>query len=380
MAIRPDQANGSASAPVTGQTADEQFMDRALALAERGKGWTSPNPMVGAVIVGRDGAILGEGWHEQYGGPHAETNALADARARGNTDQLAGSTLYVNLEPCAHEGKTPPCDQQLVAARFGRVVIAQQDPHSRVAGRGITRLRAAGMEVVVGVRQAKASALNRIFLHWITRHTPYVCVKVAVSQDGKITRAAGTQTAISNQASQRFAHELRQQFDAVVVGVDTVRIDNPQLTVRYGVPKPRHPLRVILDAAAQTPLDARVLADHNCLIFVTTAADPAKVQALSRKADVEVCAVDGSQIPVARILELLADHGVSSLLVEGGQTVLTQFALSGCVQEWIMARSPKVFGRGVDFVRDPAEFAERFVLERSQDSTGDTLEFYRPRQ
>lgn len=323
------------------------FMERALQLAERGAGWVSPNPLVGCVVV-RDGVVLGEGWHSRYGGPHAEVVALEDARARGHN--VGGATMYVTLEPCSHYGKTPPCAPMVAASGVTRVVVAVQDPHDVVNGRGVQLLRDAGIAVDVGVCEDSARDQNRIFFHWIHTGLPYVTVKVAVSADDFITAVAGTRTAISGPEALRFVHELRHRHDAILVGAGTVLVDNPELSVR-GIEHARQPLRVILDADGRVPKAAAVFRDDHVVVV-------------------------RERLPLADVWRALADRGVSSVLVEGGQQVLTQCLEESAVQEWLLIRSSHVFGRGVPFVRDVAIFHDRWVLAHTQQLGGDSVERY----
>lgn len=329
---------------------DVHFMERALQLAERGAGWVSPNPLVGCVVV-RDGQVLGEGWHSRYGGPHAEVVALEDARA--HSQDVRGATMYVTLEPCSHYGKTPPCVPVVAASGVTRVVAAVQDPHDVVNGRGLLLLRDAGIAVDVGVCAGEAREQNRIFLHWVRTGLPYVTVKVAVSADDLITAAAGTRTAISGPEALRFVHELRHRHDAILVGAGTVLIDNPELSVR-GIKGARQPLRVILDADGRVPSTARVLRDDAVLVV-------------------------RERLPLADVWHMLADRGVSSVLVEGGQQVLTQCLEEDAAQEWLLIRSSHVFGRGVSFVSDVATFHDRWALARTQQLSGDSVERYQHR-
>lgn len=326
---------------------DVHFMERALQLAERGVGWVSPNPLVGCVVT-RDGQVLGEGWHSRYGGPHAEVVALEDARA--HSQDVRGATMYVTLEPCSHYGKTPPCAPVVAASGVSRVVVAVQDPHDVVNGRGLQVLRDAGIAVDVGVCVGEAREQNRIFLHWVRTGLPYVTVKVAVSADDLITAATGTRTAISGPEALRFVHELRHRHDAILVGAGTVLIDNPELSVR-GIEHARQPLRVILDADGRVPKAAAVFHDDHVVVV-------------------------RERLPLADVWRTLADRGVSSVLVEGGQQVLTQCLEESAVQEWLLIRSSHVFGRGVPFVSDVAAFHDRWALARTQQVGDDVVEWY----
>lgn len=224
-------------------------MYQALALAEQGQGWVEPNPMVGCVLV-KDGRELGRGYHQQFGGPHAEVNALEDAKKR--SEEVCGATVYLTLEPCSHFGKTPPCADALIQAQVARVVVAMVDPDPRVSGRGIERLREAGIEVVVGVCQPQAQQLNEPFTKRVTTGLPWVIVKWASTLDGKVATHTGHSKWISSPASRKLVHDIRARVDAVMVGIGTVLVDDPQLTAR-GVAVKRVARRVVIDPELRMP-------------------------------------------------------------------------------------------------------------------------------
>ena len=249
-------------------------MREALRIARNAEGRTSPNPLVGAVIV-RDGKIIAEGWHRQAGTPHAEIHALnmAGSLARG-------ATLYVTLEPCSHFGRTPPCAKAIIDAGIKKVVAAMSDPNPKVAGRGFEILRSAGVEVEVGILEAEAHKLNEIFIKWVTHKLPFVTLKFACSLDGKIATSSGESQWISCEASRKFTHHLRDINDAILIGVGTVLADNPSLTTR--LVEGKNPIRVIVDSKARTPLDAKVVTDKSArtIVAVTENASPEKISAL----------------------------------------------------------------------------------------------------
>src|SRR3989338_2656642 len=235
----------------------QEFMKRALTLALGGVAKTRSNPLVGAVLV-KDGKILGEGFHTHFGGDHAEVEAIARARAYGF--QLEGSTLYVNLEPCVHTGKTPPCVENILREKISKVVIGMRDPDRRVNGKGITVLRKNGVEVHEGVLEEECKKLNRFYIKHRTTNLPYVILKIAATLDGKIADASGQSQWITGEGARCYVHRLRSQVDAIIVGIHTVLKDNPKLTVRLpGVEA--YPLRIILDSHLKIPLDAYVLND-----------------------------------------------------------------------------------------------------------------------
>jgi diaminohydroxyphosphoribosylaminopyrimidine deaminase/5-amino-6-(5-phosphoribosylamino)uracil reductase len=249
--------------------ADESFMRRALDLARKGLGEVEPNPMVGAIIV-RDGRILGEGWHQKFGGPHAEVEALSAAKTAGR--DVRGATMYVTLEPCSHHGKTPPCTSAVLAAGIGRVVVAMEDPDEHVRGRGLAQLREAGVEVKCGLCEAEARELLAAYIKLRTRRRPWVICKWAQTADGYLALPAGEGRWISGEQSRQKVHELRACCDGICVGSGTVLADDPLLTNRSG--RGRQPVRVVLDARLRTPSDSRLIATASAVspvLLVTTA-------------------------------------------------------------------------------------------------------------
>ncbi|MEL7087356.1 MAG: bifunctional diaminohydroxyphosphoribosylaminopyrimidine deaminase/5-amino-6-(5-phosphoribosylamino)uracil reductase RibD [Planctomycetota bacterium] len=297
---------------------DADAMNHALNLAERGRGRVEPNPMVGAVLL-RDGEILGEGYHRAFGGPHAEANALADARSRGHDP--AGATMVVTLEPCSHIGKTPPCAEALIAAGVARVVVAMVDPFPAVAGRGIEKLRAAGIGVDVGVGESAAHRLNEPFLKRVATGRPWVIVKWAQTLDGKTATATGHSQWISNESSRAVVHELRGRVDAVMVGVGTVIADDPLLTARPPAPGMvlRQARRLIVDRSGRMPADAKLLHDGGPPVTV----------------------IDGD---LGDGLRRLADEGVTNVLVEGGATLVGALLKAQLVDQLLVFTAPKLVG------------------------------------
>lgn len=315
-------------------------MERALVLARKAEGRTSPNPLVGAVIAS-DGVVVGQGYHTRAGEPHAEVVALADAGPRAQ-----GGTMYVTLEPCAHQGRTGPCTERLIDAGVRRVVAAMADPDTKVNGRGIARLREAGIEVEVGLLEAQARRLNEFYVKHRTTGLPFVAAKWAMSLDGKIAARRGSATAITGEAARRFAHELRNVYDVVLVGVQTVLADDPQLTCR--IPGGRNPLRVVLDSRLRVPMSARVVGDTAgalTLIATTRAASPERVAAL-RKAGVEVLVQDhaGDRVRLRSLLEALGKRGLLSVLIEGGGAVHAAALAEGLVDKIIALVAPSIIG------------------------------------
>jgi diaminohydroxyphosphoribosylaminopyrimidine deaminase/5-amino-6-(5-phosphoribosylamino)uracil reductase len=313
-------------------------MRRALALAEQGRGRTSPNPVVGAVLV-RDGTIVGEGFHERYGGPHAEVMAL---RAAG--EQARGATLYVTLEPCCHVGLTGPCTEAILAAGVRRVVAATIDPNALVSGKGIALLRAAGVEVEVGLLEPEAREQNRFYLRWITTGLPFVGLKWAMSADGRIATRTGDAKYLTGETARALVHRLRAEWDAVLVGVGTVATDDPELTVR--LVEGRNPLRVVLDSRLRTPPTARLLkAPGSTLVVGALPLDAEKARALEA-AGAEVVGVPAfeGRVDIRSLLRLLGNRRLTSVLVEGGAEVHASFFRAGAVDEVHGFVAPLVIG------------------------------------
>ena len=340
-------------------------MDRALDLAARGTGAVSPNPLVGAVLLGPDGETWGEGWHGRYGGPHAEVWAVHDADRRGVGGRLDEATLVVTLEPCSHHGKTPPCADLVVERGVPRVVVAQVDPFPRVAGRGIERMRAAGVEVTVGVREREARALNAAFRTHVLTGRPLVTLKVAATLDGRVATRSGDSRWVTGPEARARVHRWRAEADAVLVGAGTARADDPALTVR-DVPLAdgqRHPLRVVLDRAGALPPTLGLFTDRAAptLAVVAEGAAPPYADALraSGGAVLVVGEADGHLDLGALLDRLGAGDGlpagvrpVQSLLVEAGPGLATAL-LTGRLADrlaWFVA--PKLVGEGTPAVGD----------------------------
>jgi diaminohydroxyphosphoribosylaminopyrimidine deaminase / 5-amino-6-(5-phosphoribosylamino)uracil reductase len=303
---------------------DVRWMRVALRLARHGLGRTSPNPAVGAVLV-RRGLELGRGWHHAAGEPHAEIEALADAARRNH--HTRGATLYVTLEPCSTHGRTSPCTDALQAANLRRVVVGAIDPNPRHRGRGLGQLRRAGIEVTTGVLETECTRLNEAFNHWIVRRTPWVTLKAAMTLDGKIATPQGQSKWITGPTARRHAHLLRSHADAILVGVNTILADDPQLTART----PHHrstPRRFILDSHARTPVHARVVTDstrHLTTIVVTRAAPRARIVALTNRVAVWIAPARHHRVSLHWLLSRLGAENVTSLLVEGGGEVHAAF-------------------------------------------------------
>ncbi len=319
---------------------DRSMMRLALALAEQGAGHVSPNPMVGAVIV-KDGRIIGQGYHMQYGGPHAEVNAVQSAQ-----EDITGATVYVTLEPCSHHGKTPPCADMLIEKKVGRVVIGSDDPNPLVAGRGIRKLRDAGIEVVTGVLKEDCDRLNRVFFHYITEKRPFVVMKTAMTLDGKIADSTGYSRWITGEAARMDVQDLRKRLTGIMVGIGTVLTDDPQLTCR--VDESCSPVRIIADSALRTPPGARVLDDQDTnqtIIACLAGADPQRKKALEEKgALVLVCREKDGRIDLEDLMQKLGERKIDSILLEGGSTLNDAALRAGIVQQVITYIAPKIVG------------------------------------
>jgi diaminohydroxyphosphoribosylaminopyrimidine deaminase/5-amino-6-(5-phosphoribosylamino)uracil reductase len=321
---------------------DAVYMRRALEVAERGRGLTSPNPLVGAVIV-RDGRVLGEGAHLRAGGPHAEVEAL---RAAG--EAARGATLYVTLEPCAHHGRTPPCAPAVAAAGIVRVVAAMRDPNPLVVGGGGDLLRTMGITVEVGLMAFDAERLNRAWLTAMRERRPHVTLKAAATLDGKLADLNGTSQWITGEAARRRAHELRAQSDALLVGATTALRDDPSLTVRLDRPWPREPLRVVLDSQAR--LDPRAKLIHaatpsRALVVVGPEAPTSRVDALAATgATIVRCPTQGARLDPAAVLDELFGREVRAVLIEGGGEVHGAFVDAGLVDRVAFFVAPLLTG------------------------------------
>lgn len=321
---------------------DHRFMARALELAARARGLTSPNPMVGAVVE-RDGEIVGEGYHRRAGDNHAEIEALAEAGERAR-----GATLYVTLEPCVHQGRTPPCVPSVPAAGISRVVIAARDPNPKVGGRGIEALRAAGCQVTLGVMESEARTLNRPFFTYMIERRPMVTLKAAVTLDGKIAAWDRNSRWITGEAARLEAHWMRARSDATVVGIGTVLQDDPRLSVRLAEPWPREPYRVVVDSACRTPPGARVLNSGNpdrAVIATTEAAPAGRVAALEARGArvVRLPSRDG-RVDLQALTFCLAGLEVMALLLEGGSELNAGFLEAGLVDRVALFFAPVILG------------------------------------
>jgi diaminohydroxyphosphoribosylaminopyrimidine deaminase/5-amino-6-(5-phosphoribosylamino)uracil reductase len=339
-----------------GAMTDVQFMRLALRLARRGCGATSPNPMVGAVLV-KGGKIIGRGWHRRAGLPHAEIEALRDAQKRGHNPR--GAALYVTLEPCSTHGRTPPCTGAIISAEIKKVVIGATDPNPKHAGNAFKILRRAEIKVVHGVSSNECVKLNQAFNHWIVHRTPFVTVKAAMTLDGKIATASGESKWITGEKARAHGMKLRQGADAILVGINTILADNPSLTFRKrkaesGKRKQKLLRRVVLDSMARTPLTAKVVSDELAVlttIVVSKSAPKKRVAALAKKVNVIVAPIANSKFKIKNskldlrwLLKKLGAENVTSILVEGGGEVNASFLLGGFAQRVVFFYAPKILG------------------------------------
>jgi len=326
-------------------TLHEKYLKQCFELAIRGRGRVSPNPLVGALIV-KNNMIIGKGWHEVYGGAHAEVNAFLDVK-----EDVSGADLYCNLEPCCHEKKqTPPCVPLIILKKIKRVIISNLDPNPQVAGKGVEMLRQAGINVITGVCEADGELLNRFYFTSQRFQRPFITLKIAQSIDGKISRSRDRQTWLTGEESARYVHQLRSEFDAVLVGANTVTSDDPQLNVRHVAG--RNPQRIIVDGRLSVSENARVIGtalDQPTWILTLDAASPIKIERL-QKAGVRIRMFTdrgNGQIGLLDVIGFLHQQRMISVLIEGGQAIFTQFIQDGLFDEIIILQAPVVLGSGL---------------------------------
>jgi len=316
-------------------------MRKALRLAKRGAGYTSPNPMVGAVVV-KDGEVIAQGYHRKFGDLHAEAQAI-----RRGGEKVRHSTMYVNLEPCSHFGKTPPCVDEIVKSGISKVVVSMIDPNPLVTGSGIEMLRRKGVEVQVGLLSSEAERLNEAYLKHTTKHEPFITMKAAITLDGMIADSHGNSKWISCEKSRRLVHRLRSGMDSVLVGIDTVLTDDPELTVRM-VKSRRNPLRILLDTHLRVPLDAKIL-NASAPTLVVTATKGDKHDDL-KQIGVSVWLVEqdrDGRIDLKSFLRRAGVEGITSILVEGGRGVYSAFLRQRLVDKFYVFIAPRLLGAGI---------------------------------
>lgn len=325
------------------RAAESRFLREALRLAKEGFGATSPNPLVGAVLV-KGGNIIGRGWHRRAGLPHAEIEALRDAQKHGHNPRSA--TFYVTLEPCCTHGRTSPCTDAIISAGIKKAVVGATDPNPKHAGKGFKILQRAGIEVVHGILADECTKLNEAFNHWMVRRTPFVTVKAAMTLDGKIATVSGESKWITGEKARAHGMKMRQVSDAILVGINTILADDPSLTARSRNKNSRL-RRIILDSLARTPLAAKVANDKFAsltTIVVSKNAPKNRVAALARKVKVVIAPAKKSKINLRWLLKKLGAENVTSLLVEGGGEVNASFLLGGFAQRAAFFYAPKILG------------------------------------
>lgn len=321
---------------------DAKFMGRALEIAAKGSGYTNPNPLVGAVIV-KEGRIIGEGYHEVYGGNHAEVNAINNA-----VEDVKGSTMYVTLEPCSHYGKTPPCAKALVEKGIKKVVIGLKDPNPLVSGKGIEILKSNGIEVVVGVLEDQGKKLNEIFLKYITTKTPFCVMKTAMTLDGKIAATTGDSKWITGEISRKYVHNLRHKLSGIMIGVGTVIADDPLLTTRVDFIGGKDPTRIIIDSSGRMPLEAKVLnlkSNAKTIIATTEKAHKDKIRALEEKgAEIIITSIKNNGVDLRELMKKIGEMNIDSILLEGGSKINYSALEAGIVDKVNAFISPKIVG------------------------------------
>ncbi len=341
---------------------DIRYMKQAFELAAKGTGFVNPNPLVGAVIV-KDGEIISEAYHEKFGGHHAEINAINNAKK-----PVDGATIYLNLEPCSHFGKTPPCSLALIENKIGKVVIAMTDPNPLVSGKGIKMLKDHGIEVTVGILEDEAKKLNEVFIKFITTGLPFAVLKTAMSLDGKIASSTGNSRWISNETSRKFVHHLRNKYSAIMVGVETVINDDPLLTCRILGQSTGNPVRIITDTKLRIPLNSKVINSENARTIIVTGpdADVRKINKLKNKGVEFVSThLKNNRVDLNELMKKLGKLNIDSVLIEGGGTLNFSAIYEGIVDKIYSFIAPKfiggkeaktpIEGKGVEKVADAFE-------------------------
>ena len=329
---------------------DESYIKLAIEIAKKGRGNVSPNPLVGCIIV-KDERIISAGYHEKYGENHAEINAINSAK-----ESVEGSTLYVNLEPCSHQGLTPPCVDKIIENKIKRVVIGTLDMNPLVCGNGIKILKSAGIDVKAGILENECAAVNKFFFKFITKKNPYVTLKIAQTLDGKIADKQGDSKWVSSLLSRRYVHELRSKYDAVLIGLGTVMKDNPSLTVR--LTEGRNPRRVILDTGLKLSTEHKLFSSNSDkkLIIVTSNKNKSKERKIkkikSKGAEVIFVREDRGKLNLKNILKELAKINITSVLVEGGKAIFSSFVKENLFDDLLVFISPKILGNGIPAVSD----------------------------
>lgn len=353
----------------------EQYMEMTLALAKKALGRTSPNPIVGALIV-KNGKVIGQGYHQKAGTPHAEIHALREAG-----EEARGATMYVTLEPCSHYGKTPPCVDAIIKAGLSEVIVAMEDPNPLVAGKGIETLKGAGIRTVTGILEEKARRSNEVFCKYITTGKPFVALKTAMTLDGKIATPQGDSKWITGEVARQAVHQLRNMYDAVMVGLGTVIKDDPQLTTRLDTQSGRDAQRIIVDSRGEIPLESRILSLNSAadtLIATTHLIAGDKLRLLQEKgAKVLECPARDGEVDLVYLMNRLGERGVTSILLEGGGTLNAAALNAGIVDKVYAFIAPKILGgvnaltpvegAGAEWVKDAINITDMQVTRYGED-------------
>jgi len=338
---------------------DKNYIEHCFELARKGAGMVSPNPLVGCVIV-KNGKVISEGWHKKYGASHGERDAIDKALKKGIS--IKGAELYVNLEPCAHYGLTPPCSDYIIEHKLAKVIIGCRDPYYKVSGKGIKKLKAAGINVVTGVLEKEAKELNKFFIKYVTTGLPYIMLKAAQTADGKIADEKYRSKWISCETSRKTVHKMRAVYDAVLVGANTVRYDNPLLTVRSV--KGRNPYRILIDKDLALNLHYKIfnLNDSKTIVIASEKAKPDKIKKFEAKGiKIILCRIKGSKVDLLDAMQKIAEMKVTSIMTEGGAFVYNEFLKYDLADEVNIFTAPKVMGKGIK------GFNERKLFERFKD-------------
>ena len=323
---------------------DLSSLKRCFELADKGRGFVSPNPFVGTVIV-KDGDIIGEGWHKNFGGAHAEVNAIASSN-----EEIKGATLYCNLEPCCHTNKqTTPCVPLIVSKEISRVVISNLDPNQSVNGKGVKQLREAGIRVDAGILESEGKEVNKFYFKYVIEKIPYITIKIAQSIDGKISADKDIQTWLTGEDSVKYVHQQRNRYDAVLVGANTIKVDDPQLTVREV--NGRDPIRIIIDGDLSVSPDSKIIKmtdNEKTWIFTAENSHQEKIEQFE-KLGIKIFQLpaDKKKLDLGDILKELGKESITSLLVEGGRQIFSQFISQELFDEIIILQSPKILGKGI---------------------------------
>lgn len=350
-------------------------MKRAIELSKNGYGTVNPNPLVGAVIV-NDGKIIGEGFHEYFGGPHAEINAINNTNG-----ETKNTSLFVTLEPCSHFGKTPSCSEEIIRRKFAKVIVGCIDPNPLIAGKGIEMMRNAGIEVKTGVLENEIKKLNEVFFKFIVKKLPFVVMKTAMSLDGKIATKIGNSKWISGEQSRTIVHELRNQYSGIMVGINTIIKDDPLLNIRNITGKTKNPIRIIIDSTARIPLETKVLNTpeiSQTIVAVTDKAPLKKINQIKQHGNhVIICQQTNKRVDLKNLMQELAKRNIDSILLEGGGTLNYEALKHGIIDKVIAFIAPKIIGgknaltpvegEGISQLNNAIELNNMKIIQSGQD-------------